>query len=121
MRQIKDLEVTLHQYEVRTNQERLYQLLHPEFMEIGYSGERYNYATIVTVLLAEKRPNYILWSQDFEHYDLTPNAKLLLYKSARLHTDGNLTHHASRCSVWVNEKGDWQIKFHQAVPITNFK
>ncbi|TQV65688.1 nuclear transport factor 2 family protein [Exilibacterium tricleocarpae] len=98
----------------------LRKLLHPDFIEIGYSGSTYDYAAIISELSQETRPNYTVWSQDFECHDLSPGAKLLVYKSAHLHPNGSFTRHAKRASVWINIPDDWQIKYHQATPIAGF-
>lgn len=118
--QLQEMEISLHQFEVRTNVNMLRKLLHPDFIEIGYSGSTYNYEAIVSELSQETRPDYTVWSQDFKCHDLVQGAKLLIYKSAHIYPDGSLSRHAKRASVWVNISDSWQIKYHHATPIAGF-
>ncbi len=120
MKQLEEMETSLHKYEVRTDLNKLRELLHPDFIEIGYSGSTHDYASIVSRLPTETRPDHTIWSQGFECFDLAPSVKLLLYKSAHLYPGGNLKRHSKRSSVWVNESGLWQIKYHQATLVSEF-
>lgn len=121
MKLIQELEVMLHQHEVRTSKDRLCELLHPAFIEIGYSGTTYSYTSIISALLTEKPPMHRVLSQDFECSRLTATTRLLLYKSVNSHDDGSYSRYAKRSSVWVNEKDHWQLTFHQATPVAAFK
>ena len=38
MKHLKELETSLHQFEVRNDEAKLRELLHQQFIEIGYSG-----------------------------------------------------------------------------------
>jgi hypothetical protein len=120
MRQlICSLEVSLHDSAVRGDKLQLAKLLHHEFVEIGRSGQRYNKAQIVTLLLEETEPSAV-WSQDFELSMPAYSVGLLTYKSARLDAHNALSLHAHRSSMWQFTEGLWQMRFHQATPCAPF-
>ena len=112
-------ELALHQYETRQDAVKLVKLLHPEFIEIGYSGKTHSYESTLQSLLQEEPSSYKIWSQDFECIELAENLMLLVYREARLKS-GILSHHTKRSSIWVKIGDNWQIKFHQATPVDPF-
>lgn len=113
---IKEKEISLHQHDVRSDIVQLKKLLHPEFIEIGYSGTVYDFDTIVEDLFKETKPQHSVIADDFEFRELSPSVILLMYKSARKEMDGQITRHAMRSSVWVQEAGEWFMRFHQGTP-----
>jgi len=121
MHHLREKEVALHQFSIRTDANQLRELPHPEYLEIGYSGNTYNFDTTVADLLAEAPTDDQIWSQEYEYDELAPDIVLLLYKSATIDRDGNLSRHAKRVSIWIREAGKWRIKFHQATPISIFE
>jgi len=121
MIQLEQFEIELHQYDVRTDIDKLKLLLHPSFIEIGYSGKTYSYSEIINSLLAEPQPDYNIWSQNYEHEELSQNIILVTYSAARECADGALYRHSKRSSIWTNETGPWKIKFHQATPVVSFE
>ena len=48
--EIKTLEISLHQQDIRRSKESLELLLHPLFKEVGYSGVTYNLKSILEAL-----------------------------------------------------------------------
>ena len=118
---LKDMEITLHQHEVRTDVEKLSTILHPEFTEIGYSGTTYDYDSIVKELISEQKSTTNVYSQDYEFKQLAPSVFQLTYLSAHEDKLGNLTRHAKRSSIWINSSGSWKIVHHQGTPTAPFK
>jgi hypothetical protein len=118
---LKNLEIALHQHDVRINIDKLKELLHPEFVEIGYSGKTYDFNSIVENLRSESSPDYEVWSQDFSYNQYASDTVQVVYLSAQLGKNGDLSRHAKRTSIWVNESGRWQMKFHQATPVAEFE
>lgn len=118
---LKELEIALHQHDLRTDPEKLRQFLHPEFIEIGYSGKTYDFKSIISSLLAEPPSDFIIWSQDYECSLYAQAVAQIRYLSGRLDKDGKLTRHAKRTSIWVKESENWQMKFHQATPTNSFE
>ena len=117
---LKKLEIALHQHEVRTDIKKLMELLHPKFIEIGYSGKTYDFESTLETLASESSSSSGTWSQGYEYIEYSPAVVQVIYLSARLSKDGNLSRHAKRTSIWVNESRSWQIKFHQATPVAEF-
>ena len=117
-----ELEVLLHQAEVRTNRETLDALLHEDFLEFGRSGIRYSKAEILEELLAEgeSTENSSIWSQEFELSLLSPSIALLTYKSASLKQDGCLSRYSLRSSIWELTASAWQMRFHQGTATDAF-
>jgi hypothetical protein len=116
---ICSLELSLLDSTVRGDKLQLSQLLHHEFTEIGRSGQRYDKAQIIALLLAETE-RCAVWSQDFELSMPAYSVALLTYKSARLDMDNALSLHAHRSSMWQFTEGLWQMRFHQATPCAPF-
>lgn len=88
-------------------------LLHPDFEDIGRSGNRYDRATVLQYLstLTEAPETR---SDAFELALLSPGCALLTFRSAQLSRTGDWTLHTHRSSVWVRSAdGQWQLIFHQ--------
>jgi hypothetical protein len=66
---LKVLEVALHQYDVRADIDKLTELLHPKYIEIGFSGRTYDFRSIIDSLLSESSSGFEVWSQDYEYID----------------------------------------------------
>ena len=54
LQEIQALEVELHHPGVRCSRQRLEELLHPDFHEVGRSGRSYNRETIINFLAAKE-------------------------------------------------------------------
>lgn len=117
--QLKSLEIELQQQEIRSDPVRITQLLHPEFIEIGYSGTTYDFKSIFDSMLNFSSDSK-LWSQDFAYVEYASDVVQLIYLSANIDERGNLSRHAKRSSIWVSETGNWQMKFHQGTPVSVF-
>ena len=114
--ELRRLEVELHHPGVRCSAERLEQLLHPDFHEVGRSGRRYDRLTIVRFLAAQQQPPAVR-SDGFALQQLGDRHALLSYRSAHVQGDGSLATHTLRASVWVRgDAGAWQLLYHQGTP-----
>jgi hypothetical protein len=109
---LQALEVELHQPGVRCSRERLEQLLHPEFHEIGRSGRSYNRETIVNFLAAQDSQPTVA-SKDFSVSELGPGVALLTYQSAHVEEGEHLVNHTLRSSIWLKASTGWQLRYHQ--------
>jgi hypothetical protein len=113
--ELQALESELHRPAVRRAPDRLQQLLHPAFQEVGRSGRRYDRTTVVRHLTAQDaQPDVV--AGDYAVRRLADGAALLSYRSAHRQADGTLTLAAHRCSVWLREASRWQLVYHQATP-----
>ena len=74
-------EIELHQYEVRTDREQVLKLLHPDFQEVGESGNNFTLKSILELLGGEEPNGSKIHSQDYESIQLASDVYLLLYKS----------------------------------------
>ena len=120
LKQLRDLEVELHQPSVRSSAEHLEALLHDSFTEFGRSGRSYCKADILKRLPLETSLQSV-WSQDFALLHLADNTALLTYKSAQIDYSGVASRHSLRSSVWLRGKHGWQMRFHQGTPTESFE
>ena len=120
MEQLRKLEIELHQFDIRSNHSRLNHLIHSSFFEIGYSGNIYSKKDIIDFLLNEDEPTHTVWSQDYQFLELSKDIVQVMYKEASLDAQGILSRHSIRTSIWQKELGRWQVRFHQATPVTSF-
>lgn len=109
---LQSFEVELHHPGVRCSRERLEQLLHPEFHEVGRSGRAYNRETIIRYL-SEQESHPVVASEAFAVAALGPEVALLTYRSAHVEPDKVLVNHTLRSSVWVKASAGWQLRYHQ--------
>jgi hypothetical protein len=113
--ELQALEVELHHPGVRCNIERLKQLLHADFHEVGRSGRQYDHA-IVLKHLAEQTSTPSVVPSAFSVCQIAPDVALLTYRSAHRREDGSLIDHTLRASVWVRVGNLWQLRYHQGTP-----
>lgn len=85
--QLQALESELHHPGTRVTRERLEQLLHPEFSEVGRSGQKYTRETVIAHLAAQSaQPN--IEAKGYRAKLLGPGVALLTYESAHRNHDG---------------------------------
>lgn len=121
MNHLRKLEESLLVHEVRVSHNKLNELIHESFVEIGYSGKTYTKTDILNELSNEVEPEFICWSQDYNFINLTPNLVLIMYKEARMDKSGKLSRHSKRTSIRFSNNGMWQLKFHQGTPAEKFE
>lgn len=113
---IEALEMELHHPGVPCTRERLEQLLHPDFHEVGRSGNPYDRATVVGYL-ATITQGPAVESSGFVLTPLSEACVLLTFQSRQTPTDPALppleTH---RSSVWCLGATGWQLQYHQGTP-----
>jgi hypothetical protein len=106
-------ERALHQYEIRKNIAGVTRLIHPDFQEVGLSGIRYDFESIVELMQNETKTKGHIHSQDYTDIKLAPTVYLLLYRSAWVDEFGIRSRFARRSSIWVLNGDLWQIQYHQ--------
>ena len=114
-------ETALHQYEVRQSKSKISSLLHPDFLEVGESGNSYNYQSIIEMMEHEKPSKEYIHSQDFECIQLETSVQLLLYKSALVDEFREATNFSKRSSIWLFTGTQWQMKYHQGTTCKPFE
>lgn len=106
------LETALQTREVRNSEEKLRELLAPEFREFGRSGLAYTFDDIVTHLTAETGPDNSSIS-DFSATMLSDTIALATYRGTRVKDDGSRLF-TNRSSIWrLDPDGKWRMVFHQ--------
>lgn len=112
---IQALEVELHHPGVSCDAQRLEQLLHIDFHEVGRSGRKYDRATVLRFLVGQVAFPPVV-SEHFALQHMAPQVVLLTYRSALLRPDATLENHTLRSSVWVQHDALWQLIYHQGTP-----
>jgi hypothetical protein len=112
LQELQALEVELHHPGVRCCRERLEELLHPQFHEVGRSGRAYSRETIVD-FLATQESQPVVMSEAFSVSELSPGVALLSYRSAHVDQGKSLVNHTLRSSVWIQTNTGWQLRYHQ--------
>jgi hypothetical protein len=115
LHELQALEVELHHPGVRCSRERLEQLLHPEFHEVGRSGRIYDRETIVGYLAAQASPPAVA-SDAFALLVIDARAALLTYRSAHVEQGNRLVNPTLRSSLWLETRVGWQLRYHQGTP-----
>lgn len=87
---LRRLEIELHQRLVRSHGNRLDELLHDSFLEVGKSGVTLDKADILALLPAESL-SIRIWSEDYELSELADGVALLTYKAAYADELGELS------------------------------
>jgi len=117
---LKELEVLLHDPEIRRSAEEVGQLLHTSFREFGRSGAAYTREEILAhVSGAEQQPP--IWAQDFKLEVLSEGLALLTYRSAHIADERELQRHTNRSSLWQLTEGGWKMRFHQGTATQPFE
>ena len=113
--ELRQLEAELHHPGVPCSRERLEQLLHPAFHEVGRSGRPYSRATVIEYLAAQTSSPRVEPEKHAVHL-LAEGCALLTYRSALRCPDGSLADAAFRSSVWLRMPQGWQLFYHQGTP-----
>lgn len=116
---LQALELELHHPGVPLSIARLEELLHPDFCEVGRSGQPYDRPTIVRYLGSQPPPQPVE-SDAFELALLAPGVALLTFRSALRQPNRRLTLHTLRSSLWLQTGSvatpRWQLRHHQGTP-----
>jgi hypothetical protein len=102
-------EMLLLEPSVRSSPQRVLSLLHPEFVEFGSSGHRFDAAGAAAVMAASDRgAMQATRLHGFSAVLLAADVVLATYETHR--AEGQ----TRRSSVWVLVDGEWRLRFHQA-------
>ena len=116
--ELSRLEAELHRPAVRADEDRVKDLLHAEFEEIGRSGQIHSRDATLATLKSEVQP-YEIAADAYVATKIGTDVALLTYRSAHRQEDGTFTRHTLRSSIWVLVAGHWQLRYHQGTPTTN--
>jgi len=115
LKKLRKLEEMLHSNEVRRDRRALDALLHPEFEEVGRSGQKYGRSEILAEVTQEETLPKIP-AQDYSVSLLAEGVALLTYRSAHADGEDRTRRHTRRSSLWVRTPGGWKLRFHQGTP-----
>ena len=111
-------EIALLKVELRRDPGELIRLLHPDFLEVGRSGNSFNREAIIKSLLEEKESESTILHQDIAGCFVDKNTILITYITA-IKKGGRISNMAKRASLWINEGSRWRIRYHQGTPYTD--
>lgn len=111
------LETSLHRPEIRTEPNKVADLLGDEFLEFGKSGRVYDKRITVDALAGESSSGPLLKVTDFSVRALSNSVVLVTYKSIGAVPDAVESNETLRSSIWKFDLGRWQMVFHQGTPV----
>jgi hypothetical protein len=114
--QLQQLETEFHHPGVQCSAQRLEELLHPGFHEVGRSGRPYDRATVISYLASAPSAQAFTESWAFVVQALGAESALLTYQSAQRTPSGKLSNHTHRSSIWLQGPQGWQVFYHQGTP-----
>lgn len=113
--ELRRLEADFHHHGHLPSPERLEQLLHPDFHEIGRSGRPYDRQTVVNFLGSNPALPPVN-SSGHALQVLAEGCVLLTYRSEQRSAEGAGVDATWRSSVWLRTARGWQVVFHQGTP-----
>lgn len=116
---ILDLEHRLAKPEVRSDAQKMSELLAADFVEFGASGRRFDKQQTLRLLAGE--PDFQPYEiNDFHLTVLSKKAVLATYSiPARKAPDGTEQPGSRRSSIWQQAADSWQLLFHQGTRSTD--
>ncbi|MBP1076580.1 hypothetical protein JOD63_000548 [Microbacterium terrae] len=109
--EIRALEEELLTAAARRNPERLSELLHPDFIEIGRSGRRWSRDEIIESLANEGIRDAVI-TDGWDIFELAPGVALITFV---IRTSDRVSRHSS---IWTWASGKTQMLFHQGTFVT---
>jgi len=101
--------------EVRRDRARAAALLAEGFLEFGSSGRAWSREEILELLESEDytRPTI----EDFQCDSIAEEVALVTYKTIRVDPESGLNAVVLRSSLWIQESGEWRVRFHQGTKV----
>jgi hypothetical protein len=110
---LSELEMRLHQKEVRRSPVELDSLLAENFIEFGGNGQVYDKQAIIQALVSEGEREFTISDLRVEY--LPPHVALVTYLSESS-LEGKAVR-SLRSSLWRKSDRGWQMVFHQGTKI----
>lgn len=115
LEELVGLETGLHHPGSPLTRERVERLLHPDFHEVGKSGQAYDRATIIDYLSTlQAWPDVVADQHRVQR--LADDVALLTFRSTQRLADGQVVR-ALRSSIWLRTAIGWQLRYHQGTPV----
>ena len=116
--QIKQLELKLLHFDLKTEPELINDLLSHDFEEISQSGKINARRDVVDWLI--HKDIHLQWSlNDFRIRMLTDELVMAMYTAQKMNDRNNLSKGSMRTSIWQRQGSAWKMIFHQASKITD--
>jgi ribonuclease HI len=107
---LREAETALADPEFRTSRALVEDLLHPDFAEIGSSGEEYGREQMIELMMVEPPGEVII--RDFSATEVSEDVAVATYR-----TVGMSGQEVRRTSLWVRVDGQWQMRHHQGTRV----
>ncbi len=107
---VADCERALLTGAVRGDRESARLLLHQDFREVGQSGRVWDRDGVLDLMESEDGADAAR-AEDLVATGLAPEVVLVTYDSV------TQAGRARRSSVWVRDRGRWQLRAHQGTPV----
>ncbi|MDF2144604.1 nuclear transport factor 2 family protein [Knoellia sp. p5-6-4] len=109
---VQDCERALLTGAVRGDRTSAGLLIHQDFREVGASGRIWDRERVLTMMEKEAAAGpFRVDATDMAAVGLAPDVVLVTYET---HGEAG---HARRSSVWLRERGRWQLRHHQGTPV----
>jgi ribonuclease HI len=109
---VQDCERALLTGAVRGDRTSAGLLIHPDFREVGASGRIWDRERILALMEVDAAAGPVrIDASDMQAVGLAPDVALVTYETR---SDAG---HARRSSVWLRERGRWQLRHHQGTPV----
>lgn len=116
VQQLKELEESLLQADLRKTPTVLDTLLADGFEEIGSSGYVASRNEVIHWLLHKEQD--VRWSlENFQVRELAPGLMLATYRARKVGGSNATSSGSLRSSIWKRSGQDWQMIFHQGTKI----
>lgn len=114
MHEVVELERSLWEPQTRNDPDRVDNLLHAEYLEVGSSGRTWMRQEIL-----EPVGDFEAELTDLTATELAPNVVLVTYTSVvdeLAGTDEVTRRPVKRTSLWLHTGDGWRLRFHQGTP-----
>jgi hypothetical protein len=112
---LKHCEQALLDPAVRRDRARVSALLAGDFREIGASGALWARDTILSLLATEQYHPPAM--EDFACNLIADGVALVRYRTVRADQDSGECSVTQRSSIWIEQAGQWRLRFHQGTKV----
>jgi hypothetical protein len=100
---------------VRRDRARVDALLAEDFLEFGSSGRVWSREATLELLTSEDYTRPAM--EDFKCAWIGEGVALVTYRTVRVDRSSGLRSVALRSSIWIEELGEWRVRFHQGTKV----
>jgi hypothetical protein len=101
--------------EVRRDRTRVAALLAEDFLEFGKSGNVWSREAIIASMASGSYDPPAM--EDFKCDFIAEGVALVTYKTVRVDAEPGVRAVALRSSIWIQESGEWRMRFHQGTKV----